>query len=282
MKTLVLLLPFLVTAATESISVGGTILNIPTPPGAVTLSQRMTPLFEFQNQFVAPANEQFIAFIPESAVSRVLNGEMFLNMYFSVQTSKQLIGASLSSSDFSGLKQAITTQNEELIRNVEIDVQALLSQINEGISKQYDLDVALSMSSMIPLPPHYETDHSISYSSFVKYNISDESAISAPYIRAVTATIIHLKSKVIVLYCYAEKDALKLSRDISKEWSDATISANPFDFEPTVKEPLPSAVTGIDWEKVFVMSVSGVLIGAISILIFWGLNRRNRDDPLHR
>jgi len=255
-------------------SIGGVALEIPNPPGFAPVTPQMAALYDLQKQFVAPTNEEFIAFISDAGVPVALRGEIpDLARRFSVQTAKTLVNASVSSSDFLQLKTISKSQNDDLMKKVEKGLPGLMGQINKGISKQYDVNLALSVSQMIPLPVHEETDRTLAYSAFVKYNMNDASGKPAPYVAVVTATFAHVNGKVLFLYSYAEAAGLEWSREISKEWANAVVVANPPDFQSSVKESLPSAVTGIDWGKVGAKAIAGAFIGLIIGLIAWVRNR---------
>lgn len=256
------------------INVGGTALDIPNPTDFAAITPQMSTVYKLQQQFIAPTNEQFVAFIPASEVPNALKNEVpDLGRTFAVQTATTLVGLSVSSSDFLKLKNIIKSQNDELSKEVEKEMPGLMKQANEGVTKQLGVDLALSMSQMVPLSPHKETDRTLAYSAFVKYAVNDEHGNQTPYVTVVTATFVHVKGKVLFLYSYAEESGLEWSRDISKQWSNAIIAANPPDVQSSLKEALPSAVTGIDWGKVGAKAVGGAIIGLIIGLIAWVMNR---------
>ena len=90
---LLLLVPAIGAAA--DISVGGVSLSIPDPDEFSPVTQQMTLLYELQRQFVAPTNEQFVAFIPDQEVSTVLQGEIHdMPRRFTVQTARALLSRS--------------------------------------------------------------------------------------------------------------------------------------------------------------------------------------------
>jgi hypothetical protein len=235
----------------------------------------MTPLYDLQKQFVAPTNEEFVSFIPERDLPTALKGNIpDLPRRFSVQTAKRLTNASVSSSDFAELKNVMKSQNAALMNKVEKDLPGLMKQINDGIIKKYDVDLALSVSQMVPLPTHEETDRILAYSALVKYDMNDPAGNPAPYVAVVTASFTHVKGKVLFLYSYAEETGLEWSRETSKQWANAVIAANPSDLQTSVKESLPSTVTGMDWRGVGAKAVGGAIIGLILGLIGWAVNRR--------
>lgn len=222
----------------------------------------------FQKRFVAPDAEQFIAFIPESALPLALKDEMpDLTRTFSVQTAKKLMDIPVSIADFSKLKHSFKTQYEDIFKRVEKQVPDLMGKINEGITKQYTVNPGLSVSQTIPLPPHQETNRTLAFSTFVKYNVNDVSGNSASYVTVVTTTFVHVKSKVLFLYSYAEEDGLEWSREISKQWANAIVEANPSDFQSSVKTR--------NYLDMFIKyAILGGLIGVVVILIKWASNRR--------
>lgn len=274
MKVTLLIVLFPLTALGAEISVGGTSLRIPTPSGFAEVTPGMMPLYEFQKRFVAPSNEEFVVFISENEVPKALNGEIpELIRRFSVQTVKTLIDASATTSDFEELKTLIKTQNEEILKNAQGQMDSTIDDISDGIDEDFDIDLALKMSQMVPLPPHAETERSLAYSSFVRYDMKDEFGNPMPFTAVVTATFVYVKGKVLFLYSYAEESALDWSRAVSSEWATNVVKSNPSDLKSSIKETLPSAVTGIDWGQVGAKAVGGAIIGLLIALIGWAINR---------
>ncbi len=277
MRTLIALLFFLAPAAVssaETVSIGGTVIEIPSPPGFAAVTPKMATLYDIRKKFVPPNNEEFIAFIPEEAIPIALRGEIpELDRVFAVQTSKALVNVSVSRSDFLELKVTTKTQYHDIIKKVERAVPDLLEQTNRELSKEYNRNLALSISQIVPLPIHEETDRTLAYSTLNKSQANDESGNPVLYTQAVTTTNIHVKSKVLFLYSSAEETGLEWSRQISKQWADAVVAANPPDLQSSLKESLPSAVAGIDWGEVGAKAVAGGLI-ALIISLIGGLIRR--------
>lgn len=262
------------------ISIGGVSLAIPNPIGFGPVTQQMVALHDFQKQFVAPTNEQLVAFIPEQDVPAALKGGIpDLPRRLTVQTSKSLIGVSVSNSDFVKLKNKIKSQNDDNVKKVEKDMPGLMKQISGGIAKKYDVDLALSVSHMVVLPVHEETDRTVGYSALMKYNMKGAAGNPASYVTIVTVTLTHVKGKVLFLYSYAEETGLEWSREASKQWASAIVAANPPDLQSSVKESLPSTVTGIDWEEVGAKAVAGAIIGLILGLIGWAIKRGKASQP---
>ena len=126
LSAILLLAPAVCVAS--NISIGDVSLTIPNPIGFGPVTQQMTALHELQKQFVAPTNEEFLAFIPEQDLPRALKGDIpDLRRRFTVQTAKSLIGVSVSSSDFAKLKNIVKSQNDDLMKKVENNIPGLSS-----------------------------------------------------------------------------------------------------------------------------------------------------------
>jgi len=260
--------------AAAEISVGGTSIIIPSPHGFAAVTPEMSTLYEFQKKFVASTNVEFQVFISEKDVPKALKDEIpDLERRFAVQTAKSLVNIPASKADFSKLKEIIKTQNDEMLKKVESAIGEAMGKINADITEQYDVDLAVSVFQMVPLPVHEETDRSLAYSSYVKYDMKDEKGNSTPFTAVVTATFVHIKGKVLFLYSYAEESALDWSKSMSAQWAKNVIKANPSDLQLSIKESLPSAVSQIDWEQVGVKALIGAIIGLIIGLIGWLVKR---------
>jgi hypothetical protein len=269
---LLLLAPAVGVAA--DISVGGVSLAIPSPNGFSPVTPRMASLYELQKQFVPPTNEEFASFIPERDVPAVLKDNIpAMPRRFTVQTAKRLIGASVSTADFAQMKNIIKSQNDELKKKVEAQLPGLMKQMNDGITKKYDIDRAFSISQVVPMPAHEETGRTFAFSALVKYDMKNDHGIPRSFVGVFTTTLVHVKSKVLFLYSYAEKSGLEWSRGASRQWANAVVAGNPSDLRTSVKEALPAAVLGIDWWRIGDKAAGGAISGAIIGLILWAMKR---------
>jgi len=276
MKIFILALLLLIpgTGSSAEISIGGVNLSVPSPQGFSPVTPQMPLLYEIQKQFVAPTNEEFVTFIPDQIVPLVLKDEIpDLPRRFAVQTAKSLINVSATKSDFEELKHIIKNQNDKLMSEVEQQMPGIMEKMNEGIKERYDVDLAFSMSQMIPMPVHAETDRTLAYSALVKYDMKDENGNPASFVAALTATFAHVKGKILFLYSYAGETDLEWSRDASRQWVNDIVSANPSSLGSSIKESLPPFLAQMDWGRILAMSLVGAIIGLIFGLIRWVINR---------
>lgn len=259
------------------ISVGGTIIEISPPPGFVVVTPEMTILSEYQKNFVPATNERFASYIAEADVPQALKGGLPASgRRFSVQTVKSLINVSVSTSDFSHFKQSIKTQNAELFNKLQEALPGLLENANKGVSKQSDADLTMSIGQIVPLPPHEETDRTLAFSMFARAGAHDEVGNEASTVVVTTTTVVYVKAKVLFLYSYAEESGLEWSREISKQWADSIVSANPPDVVSSIRESTPSVVRRMDWEKIAGKAIAGGAVGSICVLIGWMRHRSKK------
>lgn len=277
-----LLMP--VTSLASSIDVGGQGIEVPTPLGYAPVTSGMSGLYEAQNIFASPANEKYITFIPEALVPSALRGEIpELSTWFSVQTVKAIAAKSVSSTDFSRLKEQIRTETSRLTKEIEAQAPGLLGEINRNISSAYNVEQALSLSQMVPLSVHHETERSIAYSAFVKYNINDQSGqLTSTVTTSVTLTMILVNTRALFLYTYGGENDLEWTRAASRVWAEEIIKQNSsipitsstaagearpeVQHSPTIVDEVSGALMTADawkWAAIFLAFVGFVIIPVI-------------------
>ncbi len=260
------------------ISVGTTRLSIPSPDGYSPITSDMQPYAELAKRFVSPSNEQFALFLPEAAAAAAARGEIPQpQRLFFVQTAKAFIQPFVSTADFAQVKRTIKTQNEDILKKVESQIPGHFQKVSKGISADYNVDFSLSLDQMLPLPPHYETERGLAYSTLLKYKVNDEEGKPSVFEGVVTATLVHLQGKVLFLYVNAEKSRLDWCRSESAKWADAVIAANPSTGDIAARERMPF-LTGLDWSKAFAKAIGAAIIGGIAagLMIVFRKRRANQ------
>jgi hypothetical protein len=256
------------------ITVGQTRLSIPAPAGFSAITGEMKPYAELAQRFVPPSNEQFALFLPDADVALAAKGQVpNSERKFYVQTTKTLVQPFVGSTDFSQLKGMIKTQNENTLKKIEEQVPDFLQKVNQGMAKDYGVDLGLSLTQMVPLPPHHETDRSLAYSMMVRMNAKDATGAPAVFEGVVTATFVHLQGKVLFLYVNAEKSALEWSRDQAQAWADAIIAANPSVGSVADRENR-ERLGGINWNEVGSTAIIGGIIGGVIGLVMYVFRRK--------
>src|ERR1039458_563200 len=236
-----LLLAMPISSIATTISVGGTLINIPAPPGFAALTPDMGRLYDYQQKFVAPGNEEFVEFVPEATIPAASKGDLpELPKRFIVQTPKSLIGPTVSQPTFAEMKQSVKAENEEQLKKIQATLPGLIGKLNDGLRSDYG--VTVSVPQVVLLPVHYETDLALAFSAFGKHQETDSTGSSSTYVGVVTTTFVRVKNKVLFLTCVAEGDGLKWSRDTATQWTEAIIAANPPSVRASMTDAVPSAL----------------------------------------
>lgn len=260
-------------ASASAVSLGATSLEIPAPSGFAPITEQMTALFPFEQNLVAPANEELVAFVSADEAATALEGKLPEgSRKFAVQTMKQLVPLSVPSSYFAELKSGMKAGNEEIFTRVQKSSPEMLDHIRNGLSAKYKADIAQSTSSMVPLPAHEETERSLSYSVIIKDQMQDGSI----EVTACTTTLLYVRGKILFLYVYAEDSALQWTRDESKRWADAILAANPSGPRNSIAEGASSVLSNTTWTQVGIRAGFGALIGMAGGLVAWR-RKRSKD-----
>ena len=258
-----------------SINVGNAEISVPVPPGFAPVTKEMKLTYQLQQQFVAPMNQLFLGFIAEGEVGTAMTDELpSLNRTCTIQALKQLVGQTVTKSQFAELKKELKSQNEKLISKMEKEIPGAMKKINDGITKEFGVNVGLELGKMVPLPVHEETERTMASSMYVKYEMGKQLAKATSFVGVVTATYAHVKGKLLFLYCNGQEQDLQWSRTTSKAWADALIAANPGGVESNRRE-----TSGGFGSRVLRYALVGAIAGGIFGLIRSAFRRKPaRDD----
>lgn len=274
---LLLILSFISSIAlSDTFSIGGKELNIPSPAGYVRVTPKMNTLYRYLMQLKDPQNDVLAYYIPEQDVSIALEGDVpKLEKYFILKVNKELKSAMISSDDFADLQRITVQQNEEIFDSLKSKFPGQLDKISKGISNEFNIDFAIQMSQMVPLDVHYTDDNTLAYSMYINYGVTAEGS-SKNIILSATATILNTSGKVIFLYCYAPKVELEWTRSVSKLWAESILANNS---SPPTQS---SGHSRFKWKKVVEKTVIGAITGAITggvaALVVVSRKRRKKSE----
>ena len=266
LHTLCAILALQTSVCAVEITVGSTRLTIPAPEGFSLVTSEMQPYADFAKRFVAPQNERFALFLPDTDVALAKAGEIPDGARrFEVQVTKQIIKPVITKTDFAEIKKMIKTQNDEIMRKAEAEIPGFLKKLTDGLSKDYDVDMSFSSLQILPMPAHGETDRSLAFSTLVRYNVDAGTGKIETQEGIVTATLVHVKGKVLLLYVHADKPDLEWSKTAAKTLSDQIIAQNPSDAAMSAQESKPRS--SFDWNSVLRSAIIGAAIGGLVGLI---------------
>jgi len=276
--TCAFLLPWFVPslmAADISVTVVTTQLTIPEPAGYVRAAPG-TAYDRLQENAVVPQNQRLASFVPAEALAAVERGEIpAIQRALSVQTPKAAIDHTVSKSDFKELKKFVTEQNAELTKTVEKRFPDAVKTVNERLKGEYGAKLDFSLSGMVPLGTHDDTERSLAFSMFVTYDLTDAAGKATNLAGVVTATFLHVRGKVLFLYVNGSEKDLEWTRATARSWAAAVIAANPSDARTLAEENRRSR--GFDWSRVGRSALIGAGIGGV-IAVILQLSKRKKSS----
>lgn len=260
-------------ACAETYRVDDKELNIPSPKGFVRVTQQMDAVYRLNQLTTSSSNEQLAFYIQESDVPTAMSGALpKLNRYFSLQLNKKLKGTFVTTKDFGNFKSVIKRQNADLYKSLENKLPGLYDSNSKQISKTFDKQIALRLTTMIPLDVHFEGNNAFAYSFFGKLGVTTEGD-QKELILSGTCSFVNVAGKVVFLYCYGKQDDLEWTRRASRDWTEQIIN-NASEAQKTTA----NAVYDLDWGKAGERAFAGVTAVAVVSLASYlvSKSRRNR------
>lgn len=245
-------------AISDTFNIGGKMIDIPAPSGYTRVTDEMPELKRLLDQMVDPLNDTLAFYIHEQSAPIALSGDIpDLDRYFILKLNKKLRYHNVSVADFEQLRTTVKLQNQTIMDEVRRQLPSLMDQFNQNLSKEYDATVAFSISQMIPLDPHLDSEDAISYSMFINYSI--DGGLQESVVIPATVTMANPSGRVILLYAFGSTDDLDWTRSGSDIWHKHILARN-------VAAPRMRS-RNIDWTQVGVKAICGAIIGVFIALI---------------
>ncbi|MDH5427675.1 MAG: hypothetical protein OEZ57_15670 [Nitrospirota bacterium] len=267
--SIIVLLIFTESVYADTFYVGGKQLNIPSPNGFSPVTEQMDAVYRLSLQMAAdPMSDQLAYYIPESEIPVAMAGEIPLHLqrFFYLKVDKKLKDTVLGSKEFAEFKSVIKRQNTEILKLVESKISNVLKETSNRVSKELDVNLALQLSQMVPLDPHYETDNAIAYSMYLNGGVEVEGE-KEDIIVSGTVTIVNVAGKILLLVCGGPQEDLEWTRNASKAWADSVMASNS---EPPARSP---GGRGMDWNRVIEKGIVGAITVGLMALIFGVFSR---------
>lgn len=263
---LVIALTALIPALGQSVEVdiGGTRINIPTPAGYTQVTNKMQPYADFAKRLVPSTNVEVASFILNADVPSVSKGGLATSGKRAyVQVVKSVQDQFVTKADFEDLKRSVQRENDEIIRKVEKEIPGMMDKVSKGLAKDYNANLSLNLNSIVPFPPHEDTNRTFSYSLLINMSASGGTASKTNTEGVVTATFVHVRGKLLNLYLTGDKSELQTNRTAASAWATHLLATNPSTGEIASKE---DKKFGFDWNRILVAAGIGGVVGAIAHL----------------
>lgn len=221
----ILALPCLSVRAAE-VNVAGTSIQVPTPQGFARLTRDMQPLYDVAQDTTNPNNKRLVTFVDENIVPLALAGEApALERFINIEVMRKLESVTATPSDFAQLQALIRDDLDQAIAKLEQSMPEKMEGLSNRVSETLDIEVALALSNVVPMPVHRQNKQLTSHSMFIKYEMSNSSG-KEDFIVTLTTTFLFLKGKILYVYVYGGPKDLSWTRKQASQLIDEIVSAN--------------------------------------------------------
>jgi hypothetical protein len=264
--TLLLLNSFLLLAA-DVFTINGREIIVPVPRGFARVTEDMPAAMGIaQQQADADSyNDTLAYYIKESEVPTAMEGYIpDMEKSFILKVNKEMRNMTIGKDSFSQFKSMTKKHNRQVFENIKAQIPEVMNNFSQGVSQEFNIDFAISVSQVVPLETHYEAENAMALSMFVNYGSSAGDEKIEEIISA-TSTFLNASGAVLFLYAYGPRDELEWTRSASKAWAESVMASNS---KPLSKTP----GQGLDWTNASV----GVIVGGLIALIAtaFGILRR--------
>ena len=258
-----LLLQNLSLFAADTFTINGRDITVPAPQGFVRITDDMTAVKRVIQQIVDSGTDTLAYYIMESEVPAAMAGEIpSLERTFCLKVDKKLRNMTIGKNDFSQLKSTTKNQNQQIFEDINAQIPELMKNMSQGMSQEFDVDIAMNISQMLPLEPHYEAENALAYSMYINYGVSAGNE-NIEEIAPATVTFLNASGTVLFLYGFAPKDELEWTRSASMNWAESVMASNS-------QPPARSPGRGIDWNKVMEKGLVGAIVGVGLVALLAG------------
>ena len=255
-----LLLQNLSLFAADTFTINGRDITVPAPQGFVRITEEMTAMEIIVQQTEDPMNDTLAYYIMESDIPAAVAGEVpSLERTFVLQVNKELRNMTMGKNDFSQFKSTTKSQNQQIFEDVKAQIPEQMKNMSQRMSQEFDVDVAMNISQMVPLEPHYEAENALAYSMYINYGVSAGNE-NIEEVASATTTFVNASGAVLFLYGFAPKDELDWTRSASTSWAESVMASNS---QPPAKSP----GRGVEWNKVIEKGLVGAIIGGLFALL---------------
>ncbi|MDD3021910.1 MAG: hypothetical protein PHX61_13165 [Alphaproteobacteria bacterium] len=181
------------------VDIYGESIYIPDMEGYVTVSKNEPKLLEFFKNFVPSTNILLEAYIEESDLNGLKSGDSSsLQSYATLQTADALIGGKfISDEDFQGIKGELSKNLDNLEDAYREDIDREIGNMNKRIQESYNVDSSVDVGETKSLKNILDTQNSQGV-----INISNVSGNGVSKKMLSSVTFIHMKNRIIYMYCY--------------------------------------------------------------------------------
>ncbi|PXF64355.1 hypothetical protein [Kangiella spongicola] len=189
--------------AAKEVTIGDVTINLPLQEGFVELPE--THFYtEFMQDFTPQTNELLVIQAPKDELTQTLEmkAEQFSKSIV-FQTFKGTKYRQVSKAEFGQIKDFMKQNFEQISETLRQRINNEMDASSSKVSNKYDVDVALSITDMVPLEIFAETENHYGSTYLMKSSVAvdGEAADNDNILMAINVMLV--KGKIIYLYVYS-------------------------------------------------------------------------------
>lgn len=193
--------------AAKEVTIGDVTINLPLQEGFVELPE--THFYtEFMQDFTPQTNELLVIQAPKNELTQSLEmkAEQFSKSIV-VQTFKGTKYRQVSKEEFGQVKDFMKQNFEQISETLRQRINNEMDASSSKVSNKYDVDVALSITDMVPLEIFAETENHYGSTYLMKSSVAvdGEAADNDNILMAINVMLV--KGKIIYLYVYSADES---------------------------------------------------------------------------
>ena len=212
--------------AAKEVTIGDVTINLPLQEGFVELPE--THFYtEFMQDFTPQTNELLVIQAPKNELTQSLEmkAEQFSKSIV-VQTFKGTKYRQVSKEEFGQVKDFMKQNFQQISETLRQRINNEMDASSSKVSNKYDVDVALSITDMVPLEIFAETENHYGSTYLMKSSVAvdGEAADNDNILMAINVMLV--KGKIIYLYVYSadeSEDGNKVLLKLSKKVADSIL-----------------------------------------------------------
>lgn len=272
-RRLILLLclcPALHAAEPAVVRLGEIDLQLPAPEGFVRVTEAMPKLYRLAVSAENPKDETLGFYVPKVVAEDALKGGVpAYEKWLLVKVDKALREMEVDSKKFVVVKQLAKSQNKAVREEVAKRLPSLTKNVGPPGAAGPEVNAAVNLPGMVPLPPHHETESGLAWSMFANYEAGGGNEDVAA-----TRTILNVGGRVLNLYAYAFKQELDWTRSASAAWSQHVMAANGAAASSSPAPTIPKANPASGSSSLVTVLVGGVIGGIVLLVIMFFVSRK--------
>lgn len=190
-------------SAAKEVAIGEESINLPLQKGFVELPE--THMYtEYMRDFTPESNELLVIQAPQAELTQALEvkGDQFSKSIV-IQTFRGTKYRQVSEVEFGQVKDFMKQNFQQISEKLKEKINNEMESSSNKVSEKYDVDLALSITDMVPLEIFADTANHYGSTYLMKSNVAVDGEVADNDNILMSINVMLVKGKIIYLYVYS-------------------------------------------------------------------------------